>query len=413
MRIIRIILFAAIFPMLLIANALCGEITRVVSGKVLNEKNFPLYNIKVLINGVETNTDALGKFKMLNVKYPYDAVIAERSSATAVIYKGLSIENPDLILFGPLKPRNIQSATINLRFPEIPAGSSAVIKYISPDVFYCEDVSVFPGEKSKTIIVEWPASKKTLNGSVIFLQKTCTSYQQYMEKSQSLFKKTAPFEMSFDNALVASNTKTSNMVVYLPFVDYNTNGYTISADFFSYNRNSEILLAKEEGSITSGKSIIPSKLPISYRLKVSGFVDYKDGSGFVNYTYVKPGASINLTMESPPELYAPADKFPGATGATEFSYSSGSGTGIYVVKYHSVNPEMNFYVVTNELRTNLYYLSRSEFRKAESVEFKWSIKKYITYFSVDDFVKPNQFQNDIGYKAVLYSAERTFKTGIY
>ncbi len=383
-----------------------------VSGRVLDERNFPVPFAKVIIKGNETQTDKNGRFKILNIIFPYDAVVADRSTTTAIVYKNLSIDNPDLILFGKPNPRNAHSAIINVKFPEVPEGSSAVIKFISTDLFYCEDIEVFTGEKNKTLIVYWPVLKKDLNGDVIFLQKNSISYGKYKDIKTSLFETTVSFNVTF-NLSAAYNTRTSDLTVYLPFKDYRSKGYSVFADFFGYNRNSEIMLTKEEGNIFRTKSIIPYELPISYRLKVSGFVDYSDGSGFVNSVYSNPGDVINLTTEIPPELETPTDKYLGATGNTEFYYSLGSGTGIYVVQYHSFFPAMDFYVVTSERSAYLDYLSREEFKKAASVEFKWNVKKYLTYFSVNDFVKPKEFQNDVGYKAVLYSSERTFKTGYF
>jgi len=383
-----------------------------ISGRVIDERNFPVPFVKVIINATEAETDKEGKFKILNVPKPYDLTIAEKSTATAIIYKSLSIDNPELIFFGKPNTKDANSAVISVTFPEIPVGSSAILKFISTDVFYSEDIEVFSGEKSKTLLVYWPQSKKSLNGSVIFLQKNNTTYEQFKDKVVSLYKNTIPFKANITN-LSSSNTETSELVVYLPFKDYISKGYSIYADFFAYNRNSQVLLTKEEGNIFRTKSIIPSILPIAYRLKVMGFVEYKDGSGFVNSEYSQPGTTINLTTETPPEPQTPTDKFLGANGNTEFYYSIGSGTGIYVLQYHSFYPSMNFYIVTGERSAYLTYLSRKEFRKGLSVEFKWKVKKYLTYFSVNDFVKPKEFNNDIGYKAVLYSKERTFKTGYY
>ncbi len=103
----------------------------------------------------------------------------------------------------------------------------------------------------------------------------------------------------------------------------------------------------------------------------------------------------------------------GANGKTEFSYSIGSGTGVFVISFHSFYPDMNFYIVTSERTSNLNYLSRTEFSRINSVEFKWNVTKHLTYFSVNEFVKRKEFKNDVGYKAVLYSNERTFKTGYF
>ncbi|MEO6693580.1 MAG: carboxypeptidase-like regulatory domain-containing protein [Ignavibacteria bacterium] len=383
----------------------------VVSGRIVDERNFPVQSAKIIITGQEVQSDKYGKFRFLNVTIPYDVVIAERSSSTAVIYKNITIEDPELILFGKPSARNSNTAIINVKFAEVPAGSSAIIKFISSDVFYSEEVEVLSGEKSKTLLIEWPETQNTLNGNVIYLQKSNALYQSFIDKSISIYKNTVPFELAFSGT--NSNTLSSDVTIYLPYDNYRSKGYSVYADFFSYNRNSILMLTREEGDIFKTKSIIPLKLPISYRVKVSGFVDYDDGSGFENYIYSKPGAVINLETEEPPKLQTPSDKLNGASGNTEFSYSNGSGTGIYVIHFHSFYPNMNFYVVTNEKSSNLSYLSRTEFQKINSVEFKWNVKKYLTYFSVNDFVKPKVFNNDIGYKAVLRSAERTFKTGYF
>lgn len=383
-----------------------------VSGRVLDERNFPLPFAKIIINGAETETDKAGRFKILNVSFPYDLTIAEKSTATAVIYKGLSIDNPELTFFGLPDAKNENIAFINVTFPEIPAGSSAVLKFISTDVFNCEDKEAAAGEKSKTLTVLWPQSKKNISGSIVFIQKSSKAYEQYKNKVVSLYKNTLPFKVNL-NDLSSSNTETSELVVYLPFKDYTTKGYSIYADFFAYNRNSQVLLNREEGNFFRTKCIIPTALPIAYRLKVSGYVEYRDGSGFVNYEYSKPGSSINLSAEIPPEPQTPSDKFLGANGNTEFYYTLGSGTGIYVLQYRCNNPVMNFYIVTSERSAYLSYLSRKEFKQGVSIEFTWNVNKYLTYFSVNDFVKPKEFNNDIGYKAVLYSKERTFKTGYY
>ncbi len=383
-----------------------------VGGRVVDERNFPVPFVKVIINGMETETDKAGRFKIPNVPFPYDITIAEKATATAILYKGLSIDNPELILFGKPSTKNTNSAVINVTFPEIPVGSTAILKFISTDVFYSEDIEVYSGERSKTLLVYWPLAKKSLNGNVIFLQKNTTSYEQYKEKVVSLYKNNIPFKANITQ-LSSSNTETSELVVYLPFKDYISKGYSVFADFFAYNRNSEVLLTKEEGNIFRTKCIIPSILPIAYRLKIQGFVEYKDGSGFVNSEYSQPGATINLTTENPPEPQTPTDKFLGANGNTEFYYSLGSGTGVFAIQYHSFYPTMNFYIVTADRSAYLTFLSRKEFRKGVSIEFKWSVKKYLTYFSVNDFVKPKEFNNDIGYKALLYSKERTFNTGYY
>jgi hypothetical protein len=74
---------------------------------------------------------------------------------------------------------------------------------------------------------------------------------------------------------------------------------------------------------------------------------------------------------------------------------------------------MKYFVVTNETAGRLSLLSRPEFSNTRNLVFSWRVRKYLTYFSVDEFVRPNVFKNDLGYKGVLYSTGRSFRTGYF
>lgn len=408
-----LLLFFSIFPLLdSFAYTNPKDIVSYVAGRVIDERGFPVEKAKIMIRGKESQTDKYGKFRILDLTFPYDVTIADRLTSTAVIYKNLTIDNPDLILFGTPNARDANVATLSISFPEIPAGSSARMQFISSDIFFCDNIEASAGEKRKNIKVYWPASNNTLRGKLIFIQKDSTKYETSEYKNISLSGNQIPYEINLK--VNSKNIKsTSLLTINLPFRDYVSKGCYVFADFFDYNSNSDFELSEYKGDLLSFKSIVPSKLPISFRLKVSGYVDFKDGSGYSNYEYSNPGDNITLERETPPELQTPSDKYTGASGNTEFYYSLGSGTGIFAVRFQSTNPPLNFYIVTEERSVYLDYLSRSEFAGLKSVEFKWNVKKYLTYFSVNDFVRPNIFQNDLGYKAVLYSSERTFKTGYF
>ena len=106
-------------------------------------------------------------------------------------------------------------------------------------------------------------------------------------------------------------------------------------------------------------------------------------------------------------MLAPQDKLIGYSANTKFSYETGSGTGIFVLQFHSFFPEGDFYIVTKDWNVT------APVKLSDGIisgnEYQWGVKKYMTYFNVNDSVKPKIFQNDIGYKAVTYSEKRTFK----
>lgn len=383
-----------------------------VAGTVVDERNFPLQNIKVIINGVETDTDRFGKFRLLNIPSPYDVTIADKYSSTAVIYKDINIDNPELILFGTVIDKDLNSAFINVKFPEVPVKSTAILKFISQDEFTSKIVEAFSGNNNKTIPVYWPQTKSTISGKIIFIQKDTYKYESYIEKNITLSRSNIPVKTNLSSAN-AVNPKTSTITVNSPGKNFSGKSVIVYADFLDFSKNSEIELYNDVGSLNSVNCLIPELVSFSGKYKVKSNIKFKDGSGYETYSFAKPNSKVKIQNESPPELQTPTDNFLGANGNTEFYYSLGSGTGIYVIQFKSVNTNLNFYIVTRERNTYLSYLSREEFKRSGSVEFKWRVNKYLTYFSVDDFVKPSAFKNDIGYKAILYSQERTFKTGYY
>lgn len=383
-----------------------------VAGTVIDERNFPLQFIKVIINGVETETDKYGKFRLMNVPSPYDVTIADKNTSTAVIYKNLNIDNPELILFGAVIDKNLNAAFINVKFPEIPEKSTAILKFISQDEFMSVNVDAFSGNNSKTIPVYWPQNKLTISGKIIFIQKDTYKYESFIEKNITLSKSNIPVKTNLTSGNAVS-PKTSSITVNSPAKNISGKSVTVYADFFDYSKNSELILFNDEGNLNSVKCLIPELFPFSGKYKVKGDIKFKDGSGYETYTFAKPNGKVNIQNEFPPDLQTPTDNFLGANGNTEFYYSLGSGTGIYVIQFKSMNTSLNFYIVTGERSAYLNYLSRDEFKRSGSVEFKWRVNKYLTYFNVDDFVRPSAFKNEIGYKAILYSKERTFKTGYY
>ena len=157
---------------------------------------------------------------------------------------------------------------------------------------------------------------------------------------------------------------------------------------------------------------VPDNLSITFKFRITGFAKRKDGTEFLNTSYASPGNNLKIESENAPELQTPQNNSLSIDGDTRFSYSVGSGAGIYVVEFRSKNPSMRFFIVTDRNEVYLNYLSRNEFKNG-SIQFEWIVRKFLTYFNVDEFVKPPVFKNDFAYKAVMISSRRYFKTGFY
>jgi len=400
-----------IFTLIVILFSASAASSQTVNGTVVDERYFPVGRVTVEIEGQGTTaTDTNGNFSIPVTKKPYNLTIVDQSSAISVRYEGLTTMEPELKLFGLKSAKYANTEDLKVTFPEIPSGTSAIIKFISQDLFYSTEAVATTGETTKIITVDWPKSKEFVSGFVIYISKTQDNYVRYSEYPVTIFRGSNVLQsadLKFPGT--TKNPGSSTITVFLPNYVYSNKGYAVYADFLGLNRNASILLSSAEADIQSTKVLVPQNLPFAFRLKVSGNGYDKNGAGFTNYSYTSPNSVINLENEDPPEILAPQDKLYGVSGNTRFSYETGSGTGVYVAHFHSFYPEGDFYVVTRD-RNITSPISHSK-GMISGNEYQWYVMKHMTYFNVDDFVKPLNFQNDMGYRAVSYSEKRVFRTG--
>ncbi len=374
----------------------------IVEGQVLDEKNFPVPNVRVIISsGGSAITNIRGEFKIIIETYPYDLVIIDSANSIGVLYQNLSILNPELKLFGVEIPREINSEVIRVDFNPIPAGRSAIIKFLSDEIFYSPDIFASAGEKTKLLQINWPSNVSTINGRVIYLEKSQTRYEKLGEKVISVSKGFYPQNVIFDTLSFYNTPGESIITIYFPSGSYEKKELSVYADFLSLNRNAEMLLNKTEGDLITANILVPLNLQLGYRLRVKGRMTLKGGAYIENYEYTYPNSTLTISREEPPFLITPQNRFSFVNNNTLFTYEWGSGSGIYVVHFHGFNPVGDYYIVTLE-RTLKSPVSKS-FGILKGNEFSWQVMKYVPYISVDDFAKPRIFSNDLGYKAILYS----------
>lgn len=382
-----------------------------VSGRVIDERNFPIPYAKVIINGLELQTDAIGRFSNFNITFPYDVIVAERYTNTAVLYRGLTISDPDLVLFGEPDDRNFSRAELNVKFSPLPDTADAVVTFISRETMVCPTEKAGAGSENVKLGIQWPSSQSSIRGDVVMLRRYQNGYELYRKKSVLLSRGSRNETIMPSKPELNLDSKAGK--VFSNLGEYYRSKYEVALDFTDFSKNS--ILKIFEGGINRGKNSaeLPAKLPSTVRLRVSTYAENRSGSKFLSYYFASPGQDLKLSDEFLPELVVPSDGFLGATSRTEFRYTVGSGAGIYVLEFRSRSPDMKFYVVTSESSSGFPFLSRPEFKNLGSVSFNWRVRKYLTYFSVDEFVRPNIFKNEVGYKGVLYSTGRSFRTGYF
>jgi len=170
----------------------------IIKGRLLDERNFPVPNVSISISyGGSATTDENGKFKLSSDKFPYNLTIFDAANAIGVTYLGLNVLNPELTFFGVQASRYVNTEVVKVNISPVPSGRSVLIKFVSDDIFSSNDVILSPGETQKLITVEWPSASSSINGKIIYLEKTNKSYEKYGEKPLTITKDFYPFNYFF------------------------------------------------------------------------------------------------------------------------------------------------------------------------------------------------------------------------
>lgn len=380
-----------------------------IEGRLLDERWFPVPNVTVSItNGGTSTTNEKGYFRLSTSKMPYNLFVYDEAGSISVLYHNMTLLNPEIFLFGTVSSRNINTEIVRVDFLKIPPGRTAIIKFLSDEVFTSSDVYASASEQSKLITIDYPSYLSSLNGRIMYLEKSQSKYEKYSERPIILSKGFFPQNINFDSAAYYTTPVTSYVNIYLPQGSFSRKGFNVFADFLSLHRNAEVLINSTEGDLISTRVMVPQNMQLGYRLKVTGYGYQREGLGFENYNYTYPGSTLYLNTEEPPKLVTPQNKYYMANNNTLYTYEWGSGSGIYVVHFHGFDPVGDFYLVTLDRTIKAPANMSGGILKGK--EFSWQVMKYLPYISIDDFTKPRRFANNLGYIAILYSELFTFKT---
>lgn len=378
---------------------------KAINGRVLDERGFPVPGIIVSTTpGGSNKTDESGKFTIGSVDPTYTLYVTDESNSITIIYTGLTISDPDLILFGRKNGKDVNLANVDVIIEGIPDNSKGTIKFISQVTSYSKEEEITSGETKKQLTVRWPAGEKSINGNIVYLEKNGQKYTRYAERNVTLYNDI--YQQSFKlSGIAAYEAVDSKLItIFLPIKEFATKYFSVWGDFMGYDRNSQIKLVSQNANIQSADTYVPSMLPFNFKLKVKAECFNAKGDGFINYTYTYPGSTVNLTYETPPEINSPSDKFNFVANNTVFNWQEGSGAGVFVINFHCLYPESDTYVVTKEKEVK--WLVNS----ASNLNYTWNVSKYIPYFTVNDFIKARVFNNEFTYQAISYSKTYSFKT---
>lgn len=357
-----------------------------VRGKVIDKNGHPVPGVAIVLgDSPPANTDASGRFIFTNVKTPYEVVIVDAASRSAVVYKNLSAADLTLLHVGA-NPQTVHSATLHgtISSATMPkaSGSTGFVAFASPSTnpwsWIYDDSSYWIGAPE----LAWSGSE-SVSGHLLAVEvqfdaagRIPTAYTGYAHKSRTLFSG-GSFSESF--GLLAVAQKSISGTVSAPA------NYTLSTRGYDLMIDGSRAIGFAEPVATNGFVYVTPSAP---DLSLSVYaIATRPGRGFVygqRSGLAPDAANVKLQLPAPSEAILPADGATGVDGSMRFSWTSMAG-GVHVAHFVSQDPNLpRIYVVTNDAFTTLPDLAAYGLRLPSNATYQWSVESIAPLASVDE-----------------------------
>ncbi|MEO8665782.1 MAG: hypothetical protein ABI462_09820 [Ignavibacteria bacterium] len=381
--------------------------TITVSGKAVDQIGSGIVSATIVIGDSIKTTAADGSFSISNVTVPYDVKII--TGGTGMVYKGLTTASPKLLGLGAAVTPN--SATLNVTLPALVANQSATVIFTDQSTVQASDNFTFPATAAN-ITVDWAAGSGTsISGKIIVLVYTLaggniTTYDKTGEKPQALNNggvqavnftaaelTTNPGELTISGSLTIPAGFTSpNNLLGLKYITNASNQYVSVIDYFSTAAFNYVV---PTGLATTPQFVVGGG--------VTGPVSIQKTSRYVIAT--APNPSLTIVLETPPNLTTPPNAATNIDTNTNFTYTTGSGTGIYLASFSTVSK--TFYVFTNSTTTKIPNLNAFGLGVGSSLAYNWNVIRINDITTTDAFVAAPLLFNTL-FSATATSEQRPF-----
>lgn len=411
-----IILSISLLTLIFLFNS-CGDnsttpppasTTITVTGKVIDFIGGGIAGVTVSIGDQTATTAADGTFSLGNIKPPYDLKLIS-GGTTGLVYKALNSFAPQIYAPGVGTTPSSASVTVNIPASVIPQGRRAIV--IFTDSLKIQDGNLITGPAtSVNFTVQWPGSS-TLPGKIIVLianvnvNGNITGYTVYGEKPYTL-NNGSPATINFATGDFTVNPGSATVSGNLSI----PTGYTIPVTSMTMSYVSAGALYSGIQIDESGQSFsytVPTGLPTPFKLYLRGSAQGGLPQENTNKMMsVTSGSSGNtLTLDPVPSLSTPANNATGIDTNTIFTYSSTSGTGMYILT--AIAGNKRFYVLTANTTANLPNLAAYGLALGSNVNYQWSVQRILGINSTDDFVS-TVFLYNTNFNGITSSTSRTF-----
>jgi hypothetical protein len=358
-----------------------------VTGKVLDLANQPVPSVPVLITGkTSTNTDANGAFTITNVTVPYDVTVINAAAQNALVYKGLSRNDPTLV-FPVSSSSTPRSAVVNGSVrggaftPTQPSDYRTVVLFASPEASWR---STTGSSGSFSVGGTW-YGPTTTTGSLYALQyqadasgiPVANGFKGYAVKS-GLVLNDASTTNNQNDTLTSISTGQLTGTIAAP------TGYTLGSRSF-YIRYSSTALVQLFGETNTNSSVSYYTPTISGATVVLSASAAKPSTG-TSVTF-KVGLAtsqtgVAISIPAGPELSLPIAGATGVDTTVAFSWTALSG-GVHLVIFSSTG-HPSFYVVTTGTSTTIPNLKAYGLGLPASTSYSWQIYAFSPVATIDE-----------------------------
>ena len=322
--------------------------TGTVNGKVVDVVGYPIPNVTAVIGSSNAVTGADGSFSIANVTTPYDVKLVVAASSSGMKYEGISTLTPQL--YGLGLTASPSSATLNVTIPNLGVNQKATVFFT--DTMLVNSIKTISNPAILAALnVRWQTSA-AVTGKILVLVYTTdatgnvTSYNKYGEKTGFTLNNGSTTNVTFSaadlNVTPGSATVSGTLTAPAGFVNPST------SMLLKFSSKGSPLIGAGVGAFVTGASfsfLAPTGLTSIFSIGLEGSANTVAGEQSIKLSAGTVGSSNSITLETPPVLSTPGTGATNVDTTTNFTYSTGTGTGAYIITYTAAGK--SFYLITN------------------------------------------------------------------
>ena len=362
-----------------------SQTIKTVSGNIASFWGEPKAGVKVSTGSADVYTDAEGNFTFANVSAPYNLYFSDTSSGRYYALTELSTEEVRFVLNA--EPFGLFNNTCNLRVTASPNGLIGVnkAKYVFTDGEYLNSYGgVNTGSTESVRLREYNSvtGKLFLLGYKTDQNEKIISYERFGQKDVTL-SSGGDVTVNFDSSEIAFNPEETT--ISGTFANYSGSTlFQISSFSFGeyYTPNYATIISFEPFSSSNNFSyVVPSNIPGFFKATIY----FESISPTVQkiWAAIDPGTTGGTyELATSPGLLEPQ---PGVSVnlSTQFKFTEGSRTGIYIVKI--TDGQKEYWIYTANPEVTLQSLEPFGFSLNSGSSYSWFVTKAGEYNSVNDY----------------------------